>query len=145
MALLRFPKGSKVRVGKYFVASDFDCPCGRQDCQETLIELRLIELLDATRDILGVPLYVRRGDGCRCQWYEDELERRGYATAKGRSQHVQDPEDNEPCKAADISTGKHSGEQIEDAARQAGFMAVGVAKTWAHVDTRGGRERRWVY
>jgi uncharacterized protein YcbK (DUF882 family) len=133
---LCFPKGSDERVGPHFLAKEFDCPC--DNCSHTFIDPRLPELLERFRQILGVPLVLHRGCGYRCEYYEQRLRDAGFETAKKRSTH-------EDGKAADISTGKHSGRELEAAARKAGFRAVGVGHTFVHVDTRADRDRRWTY
>lgn len=129
----RYPKDSPIQVAENFQAKDFDCPC--KHCRETLVDLKLIEQLQYMRELLGIPLVVT--SGYRCQAHQDELAAQGYETAKN-SMHL-------VGGAADVRTGKHSGVGLERAARKAGFRAVGVGGSWAHVDVRDGKDRRWIY
>jgi uncharacterized protein YcbK (DUF882 family) len=134
--VLSFSKGSAEKLSDHFVASEFDCPCGV--CSVTFIEPALVEKLELLRAKLGCPIDIDRGGGYRCDFHQRELSERGIETAKGRSQH-------QDGRAADISTGDHSGMELERAARAVGFRAVGVAKRWIHVDLRDDRDRHWGY
>lgn len=133
MALLRLKKGDHEPVGKHFAGAEFDCPC--PSCVETLIDTDLIDRLDALRDRLGAP--IRITSGYRCPAHQKFLAAHGFETAK-HSRHL-------VGEAADIWTGKQTGEQLEAAARAVGFRAVGVAKVWVHVDLRDDKDRRWLY
>lgn len=128
-----YKKGSDQEVSRYFTAHEFDCPCA--NCERTPIDDTLLKQLDAMRDALACPIFI--DSGYRCDRHQYELAKAGYETAKGISTH-------QVGKAADIRTGKHTGLELEAAAREAGFTSVGVGKTWAHVDVRAG-ERRWTY
>lgn len=134
MAILTLPKGSKALVTKDFTASEFDCPCDK--CGSTLIDLELVAGIQRMRDALRVPITVT--SGYRCTLHQIELQERGLETAKKKSTH-------EEGRAADISTGKHSGDQLEACARGCGFRAVGVGKMFIHIDMRDDKDRRWTY
>jgi uncharacterized protein YcbK (DUF882 family) len=137
MAVKTYPKKAGVKLSDHFTSSEFDCPC--DSCTETLIDERLIELLEPTRRALGAPL--RINSGYRCSQYQEALRLRGYETACGISQH-------ELGRAVDImlsGDGEATGAEIERAARAAGFKAVGVGHNWCHVDLRDDKERRWEY
>lgn len=131
----RYPKGSREKISDHFRVREFDCRCKSPECKETLIDLELVELLERVREDLNFPIGVT--SGYRCDSYHEELGKQGRQTAKN-STH---------CKgqAADIWTGKHTGLELEVAARKAGFLAVGVASVWAHVDTRRDKVRSWRY
>jgi uncharacterized protein YcbK (DUF882 family) len=126
-------KGSGLQLTPNFSTFEFDCPC--PDCKVTTITDELPGKLQAMRDILGCQLRVT--SGYRCANYQEQLRLRGFETAKGISQH-------ELGNAADLSNGVTPGVELEDAARQAGFVSVGVGKQWVHVDLRPGY-RRWTY
>lgn len=130
----QFKKGSQTRISNHFRAFEFDCKC--TDCGQTLIDDDLLRMLDRMRDALLSPIEIT--SGYRCQAYQNKLRSEGYDTAAGISQH-------ELGKAADIETGKHTGDQLEACARGVGFKAIGVGKGWVHVDTRDSRDRRWTY
>ncbi len=132
-----YKKGSRTKISTNFNSSEFDCSCDQ--CTTTLVDPTLIVLLEAMRAILNTPIKI--DSGYRCKHKQDMLRLLGYETATGISTH-------QLGKAADISNGVALGHELEDAARRAGFKAVGKASTWIHVDTRGqddGRERRWTY
>lgn len=133
MAILTFPKGSEEKVSANFKAREFDCPC--RDCEVTPIDEALIERLQRLRGLLKSPIMVT--SAYRCAEYQEDLASRGFETAK-KSMHLEG-------RAVDLSTGKHSGMQLEAAARKAGFLAVGIGMFWAHVDTRDDKTRRWFY
>lgn len=135
MAVNTYQKGSNAILSTHFKSSEFDCKCPQ--CTETKIDSDLITLLEKIRENTG-PLKIT--SGYRCSHYQTELRLRGYETAVGVSQH-------ELGRAADV-TGEdteYSGAQLEQLARNAGFKAVGVGRSWVHVDLRNEKERRWTY
>lgn len=136
MAISSFPKGSQIRLSEHYIASDFDCHCKHPECTITLVDEDLVLGLDFMCDHLGDRVVIISGH--RCKHHQAELKETGFPTAKGTSTH-------ELGEAADGKTGLHTGAQLEEAARKAGFKAVGVGRDWVHVDTRRDRERRWTY
>jgi uncharacterized protein YcbK (DUF882 family) len=133
-----YPKGSSEPVSEHFLAKEFDCECKRPSCDKTLIDDDLVDLLEALRGVIARPLAIT--SGFRCQGHHDDLTNSGHKTAKF-SPHLKG-------MAVDVKCCGKSGYQLETAARKAGFRAVGRAKTWVHVDTRGlidGRVRAWFY
>lgn len=137
MAILRFNKDVLTKLSLHFSVPEFPCPCPQ--CTETKIDSDLIDKLEALRSQTG-PLRIDAGGGYRCSHYQTELRLRGYETAVGVSQH-------ELGRAADVKSedSRFTGAELENMARKAGFMAVGVGKDWIHVDLRSDKERRWVY
>jgi uncharacterized protein YcbK (DUF882 family) len=136
MSLLTFRKGSDAKLSDHFTSNEFDCACNSAVC-ETQIDEDLITKLEALRAQTG-PLKIN--SGYRCQAYQDELRARGYPTSAGPSTHSEG-------RAADVepTNTRLAGVTIEPLARAAGFMAVGVAPTWIHVDLRNDKIRRWTY
>lgn len=132
---LVFQKGSNAQVGKYFKASEMDCPCS--GCSYTFVHPLLIARLDKLRDLIGAKVVIDKGGGYRCDYYQQQLREKGYETAKGRSQH-------QDGKAADIRSDSRSGADLTVFAAEAGFCAIGTAKHWIHVDTRP-EMHRWTY
>jgi uncharacterized protein YcbK (DUF882 family) len=120
-------------VGLHFKSYEFDCPC--DNCGKTLIDQDLVIKLDKMRGLLGCSLKIT--SGYRCQHYQDVLKAKGYETAKTVSQHTLG-------KAADVTTGVHTGQELADVARAAGFKAIGTGKHFVHVDTRPG-PHKWSY
>jgi zinc D-Ala-D-Ala carboxypeptidase len=136
MAVKQYPKGSQEPVSPHFQAHEFDCLCANDECVTTLIDEELLPKLEALREAVACPLTIT--SAYRCSAHMAALRARGYETAKKTSQH-------ELGRAVDVTTGKHSGAEIEVLARKAGFRAVGVARTFVHVDLRGERDRSWSY
>lgn len=132
---ISYRKGVDTQVGKYFLAKEFDCPCDH--CFETKIDPELVKLLDKLREKIG-PLRIGPGRGYRCDRYQMNLKMRGFETAKGISTH-------QYGQAADVSSGKHTGEELAEAARAVGFRAVGVGHYFVHVDMRSDKDRAWRY
>jgi uncharacterized protein YcbK (DUF882 family) len=134
MAFRSHLKNSCEFISKNFQAFEFDCPCKR--CKETIIDYDLPALVQKIRDACNCPVQIT--SGYRCGKYQDQLRAEGLETSTGISQH-------EKGRAADIWTGKHSGEELEKIARRIGFRAVGVGKAFIHVDLRDDKDRRWTY
>jgi len=129
-----YTKGKSIQLSTHFLSKEFDCPC--TDCKETKIEGLLVSQLEAMRTILGSKLQIT--SGFRCEDYQNQLKLRGYETATGISQHTLG-------NAADVTNGVSTGLELEEAARRAGFLAVGVGKHWVHVDLRNDKTRSWKY
>jgi len=104
-------------------------------CNYTLIDGRLLELLEKLRLLTKEPIKIT--SGYRCAHYQLQLKLEGYETASGQSTH-------ELGMAADALCESISGGVLETLARQAGFTSVGVGHSWCHLDTRI-ETRRWVY
>lgn len=130
-----YPKGSEVHVSKDFKVREMDCKCSHPTCIETHIDDNLIIMLQGIRDAVGATIHITSGN--RCSAHQQELKEKGLETAPGRSPH-------EDFIAADISTGFHTGEELELIARNVGFQCVGVGKNWIHCDLRPG-PKRWIY
>ncbi len=128
----RYPKDDTTQLSPHFNVSEFRCPCS--SCTETLVDSDLITKLEKMREKTGK---LGITSGYRCEAYQSELRLRGFETAKGTSQHTLG-------KACDITNGVMSGAELESLAREAGFEAVGVGRTWVHVDLRAG-PLRWFY
>lgn len=136
MGTRHFKRGSDEAVSRSFKACEFDCSCAHQDCCTTMIDDALVIRLQRMRDILGCPIQIT--SAYRCGDKQSELRIAGYETSGGTSTHQRG-------RAVDLATGRHSGVELERAAREAGFKSIGVSERWIHVDTRNGRERRWEY
>lgn len=93
----------------------------------TIVDPRLVDVLEKIRAITGRPLRIVSGH--RCQWYNARI---GGAR---RSQHLLGT-------AADIPPGRSDLAQ----ARRAGAIGVGTKGASAvHVDVRAGRLAHWTY
>lgn len=134
MPVFSYDKQAGRQISDHFHSSELNCPC--DVCRVTLVDTELVLRLEKLREGLGTTLTIT--SGYRCHNYQNELKLRGYEVASGTSQH-------ELGKAADVTNGVALGIELEDEARKAGFLAVGVGKNWVHVDVRLDKERRWVY
>lgn len=131
--LVAIPANVDVKLSKNFSSKEF----GDGVSSWTLIDMRLVAKLQKLRDHLMCPIKVT--SGYRSDVKQAALKAKGYETATGPSTH------GYGC-AVDISTrGRHTGEQLERAARLVGFKAVGVGTGWIHIDIRVDKERRWEY
>lgn len=128
-----YKKGSDENLSLDFKVREFDCPCDH--CEETLIDDDLVLKLQELREVLAFPIKIT--SGYRCEQHQEELREMGFETAHGKSQH-------ELGKAADIKTGHHLGAELEEAARSVGFEAVGVGRSFIHVDLRP-EHHSWTY
>ena len=121
------------QIGKYFKASEFECPC----CKKTAPSRRLVGILDSARALLG-PL--RINSGYRCPKHNEEV------GGKKNSLHLPV---GDIVYAADVTysdVGKRHGEHIlklyitlESIARRYEGMnyGMGLYGTFTHFDTRG--------
>lgn len=128
-------KGQRVQLSPHFTSTEFDCPCTYPTCVEQKVSVDLLAKLELVRNECGFPISIVRGGGFRCSEYQNELRRRGYETAQTLSQHelgnAADPRGRDTKRLQEVCQ-KH-------------FLAVGLGRTKTHVDTRGGRVRRWTY
>jgi uncharacterized protein YcbK (DUF882 family) len=126
-----FPGPNKVTP--YFRTTEFSCHCDLPECVEQKISVDLIERLNRVREEAAIPVKVT--SGYRCGPYQAKLRGSGILTAKGTSTH-------ELGHAADVSSRdmKKLLEHIQDE-----FKAIGLAKSFYHVDLRDDKERRWLY
>lgn len=131
-SLMKIKAGARLRLSKDFTSDEFED--GIADY--VLIDKRLVQLLQKLRDHLICSITIT--SGFRSPEKQEQLRKQGYETAKGISTH-------EVGSAVDIWTGKHTGEQLERAARFVGFKSVGVGASFCHVDIREDKERRWLY
>ena len=112
-----------------FKVAEFACRCGRFDCPHHSIEQRLIDSLQALRDLIVVPIYVK--SGFRCAWWNKRV------GGVRNSTHVRGI-------AADIRCGELTPAELARFAEEVPAFAnggIGVYKSWVHVDVRGKRAR----
>lgn len=128
-----FDKNEKVALSAHFSTHEFACHCTLSSCAEQRIDENLVSKLELVRQKLGSG--IRITSGYRCHERQEELRKMGKETANGISMH-------ELGKAADV--------QAKDMAKltqlcDAEFSAMGVAKSFLHVDMRNDKKRRWGY
>lgn len=121
------------KVSTNFSLHEFECPCDSPHCDLNFMSIPFIYKLQEMRDALQERIKVT--SGYRCSFYQEELKRRGYKTARKLSQH-------QLGNAADIMCDDH--EFLKKAAPTF-FKAIGTAKDWMHVDGRTDKVRAWGY
>ncbi len=105
-------------------SDEFECKCSYKSCRSTIINIRLIKAYSEFRRILGVSLIIN--SGIRCTQHNFDV------GGSPRSRHL-------TGEAIDISkrTLNHlSDEEIEHAAKIAGFTFIKIYSTFIHLDVR---------
>lgn len=124
-----------MKIGTYFDDYEFACNCDRHEVDENghnkldhIIDKRLVDLLDAIRERLGVPLYINSGYRCP----EHNAEVGGVAD----SQHV-------VGTAADITYDGIDVDYLAQIAEECGADGIGryYNQDFVHVDVRGWAAR----
>lgn len=114
---------------KHFKIEEFKCPC----CGGLIIDEHLVDLLDQAREIAGVPFVIT--SGYRCNKHNEEI------GGKPNSAHLKG-------QAADIAvpSSQHC-YAILRALLEVGFMRIGIAKDFIHVDIDWSKPHPviWVY
>lgn len=131
MSLITWSRGRVQPVSQHFSTKEFTCKCGV--CSMQKIEGELIKRLEEVRELYGRPIQVT--SGYRCERYQEALRKQGLQTSTGPSTHQEG-------RAADI-TGEDL-DELELACTKV-FKAIGVAKTFLHVDLRDDKRRAWTY
>ena len=124
---------------KTFSTKEFTCHCSFKECKEQKVSKLLIEQLTQLRKDVNEPITVT--SGFRCSKYQEKLRSDGINTVVAKKSS------HELGNAADITPTRM---KIKDflAFCEKKFKAIGIAKTFLHVDTRGQddqRIRRWNY
>lgn len=118
-------------IGKYFEEYEFACTCERHagdgyghNVLDHIIDKRLVDLLDAIRERLGVPLYIN--SGYRCPEHNAEV------GGVPNSQHVEGT-------AADITYDGIDVDYLAAIAEECGADGIGryYDQDFVHVDVRG--------
>lgn len=135
--MIEWKKGENKQLSKNFTSSEFSCQCKHKSCKDQKVSEHLIENLQKVRDEFGHSIRVT--SGYRCAAHQADLRAQGLETATGVSSH-------EKGEAADIRPAD-SFYLINDLLTvcKKHFMAIGVARTFIHVDERRDKERRWGY
>lgn len=93
------------------------CTCGHPDCDKRSVNQGVLNMAQVARDDLGYGLIVTSGG--RCPNHPDEVKRKT-------------PADHQKGQALDISvTGANRGNVVR-AGLDAGFNAIGIARTFVH-------------
>ena len=107
---------------KHFNYDEFDSPL--QEGSGQLMSNELIGMLDAARDLAGVPFKIT--SGYRIEADIERLRKAGYKVSKNSS-HLKG-------LAADIACNNEIRYNMLDSLLKAGFNRIGIADTFIHVD-----------
>ena len=121
----RFKKGVSTQLSANFRSTEFDCH-GVGCCNETLVDMQLVEYLQKIRDHFGKPIII--SSGYRCERHNRSV---GGATA---SKH-------KAGMAADIMIAGVSPSEVAKYAESIGVKGIGLYETakdgyFVHIDTR---------
>lgn len=108
------------------------CTCGHIDCDKRSVKLGILTMLERVRIRADRPLTVTSGG--RCPNHIDEA---------GRAK----PADHQKRQAVDISvSGGYERAELVSLGIEAGFNAIGVAKTFVHLGYRPDKKLvMWTY
>ena len=124
-----------MKIGEYFNDYEFSCKCERHGVDSSghnvldhVIDKRLVDLLDAIRERLGVPIYIT--SGYRCEAHNEEV------GGVSNSYHTQGV-------AADITYDGINVDYLAQVAEECGADGIGryYNQDFVHVDVRGWAAR----
>lgn len=133
--VLEYQRGSKTILSLNFSAYEFDCKCGV--CENTLISIKTVNILQMIRSEVGGPLKIN--SGYRCEKHNSS---RAVGGVRG-SQHVLG-------KAADVSCATKTPSElfaITERILEWNYPQSGglrLYSDWIHVDSRE-KKHRWKY
>lgn len=125
-----------IKTKNFNAASDKKllCTCGHPDCDFRSVSQSTLDRAQAARDALGFPLSVTSGG--RCPNHPNEIDRKT-------------PADHQKQQALDIACNGSTRGILVRAGLEAGFNAIGVAKTFVHWGHRpelpDGHVVMWTY
>lgn len=127
-------KGEKFQLSEHFHSTEFDCK-GDPNGVQQMASKALLKMIEQIRVQFGKPLKLT--SGFRSVLYNNELIQRGFKAATN-SQHLKgEAADLSPYNLADMA-------KLETICSKYS-KAIGVDKTFIHVDTRTDKVRRWTY
>ncbi len=126
-------KGEKAKLGDFFNVDNFRCQCTNDTCSQQLMSKAAVDKVVAMREELGAPIWIT--SAYRCAKHQQALREKGAPTAKGTSTH-------ELGHALDI---RAKDMDMLLSLAEDHFKAIGVAKTFLHVDLRDDKKRSWTY
>lgn len=131
MNIKRFKRGEDVMLAPHFPLHEFECKCNGEFCDETIVDLDHILLLEDLREAFGhKPMTIN--SGYRCPQYNEKI------GGSARSQHKEGT-------ATDIVIAGISPDEVHQACEN--FTGLGKYNTFTHVDSReqkkGQQPARW--
>ena len=133
MRYYSWTKGEDIELSPHFRSGEFSCQCAHSDCVLQTVSMDLIDKLERVRVEVGRPIKVT--SGFRCAKHQAELVAGNRVKTVPNSTH-------QLGHAADISCAQMT--PLMEACRKE-FKAIGIAKTFLHVDLRDDKVRRWTY
>lgn len=127
MAIQTYKKGMGTKLSKNFMVYEFRCGIGRPcSCTTTLIDDKLVEILQKIRDHFGASVTITSGH--RCASYNKSVDG---ATGSYHTKGM----------AADIVVDGHKPAEVAKYAESIGVLGIGLYETdkdghFVHVDTR---------
>lgn len=135
-SLFTWKKGEKIQLNKYFNTNELSCRCNHPECVDQFISKDLIERLTKVREELNKALIIT--SAFRCHKYQEDLRSMGANTVVAKkSQH-------ELGNAVDCIPKNGTVSELMPIAEKH-FKAIGIAKTFLHLDMRDDKVRRWPY
>ncbi|MFC1567332.1 D-Ala-D-Ala carboxypeptidase family metallohydrolase [Thermodesulfobacteriota bacterium] len=122
-------------LSKHFSRGEFVCKCG---CGADKVDITFLYKLEYARDRAGFNFHIT--SGCRCPSHNAK------EGGKPDSDHITDI--TRSCEGADIAVANgYQRFKLVNAALDAGFTRVGVAKTFVHLGTRKKNPQNvlWIY
>lgn len=111
-------EGKRIYIPAHFTTDELHCPCG---CGMRVVP-KLVVTLEALRELCGFPLKIN--SGARCEVHNKKI------GGRPKSKHLKGI-------AADIAIkDAKQGRVIIHHAEKLGFMGIGTANTFIHVDLR---------
>lgn len=123
MAIKTYKRGATIQLSKNFTATEFDCE-GGGCCKETVIDDKLVEILQKIRDHFGKPIGGSHLTAYRCPVHNEKV-----ANAAKGSLHTKG-------MAADISIEGVKPAEIAKYAESIGVLGIGLYDDFVHVDSR---------
>ena len=123
MAIKTYKRGATTKLSKNFTATEFDCE-GSGCCKETVIDDKLVEILQKIRDHFGKPIGGSHLTAYRCPVHNEKV-----ANAAKGSLHTKG-------MAADISIEGVKPAEIAKYAESIGVKGIGLYDDFVHVDSR---------
>ena len=131
--MLNWTKGQKGNISLHFTFKEIECKCTFPSCKFNKISKELIDKIEEIRIATNAPLYIT--SAYRCEEYQNVLRDGGLRTSVGPSTHSLG-------LAVDIKQ-THMNTLVAEADKR--FAAIGIAKSFIHVDMRTDKRRRWTY
>jgi peptidoglycan hydrolase-like protein with peptidoglycan-binding domain len=123
MAIKTYKRGDTTQLSKNFTATEFDCE-GSGCCKETVIDDKLVEILQKIRDHFGKPIGGSHLTAYRCPTHNAKVDNAAKASFHTKGM------------AADISIEGVAPAEIAKYAESIGVLGIGLYDTFVHIDTR---------